>query len=91
MVLHVPSDYRARMWPKDLLCLLWQRQWYVLEQSRLERQLLVIIAQLRNEWSELELQQWWCQPAEQQQSVQRLRRPPGSAYNSVPPFPIIRL
>lgn len=55
-----------------------QRQRAVLEQPRLERQLLVPFAQLADQRQEPELQQWRSQPAEQQQSVQRLR-PQGSA------------
>ena len=61
-----------------LLRLQWQRQRAVLEQPRLERQLLVSFAQLADQRQEPELQQWRSQPAEQQQSVQRLR-PQGSA------------
>ena len=56
-----------------LLPLLRQRQWPVVEQPWLERQLLVSFAQLADERQEPELQQRRSQPAEQQQSVQRLR------------------
>ena len=56
-----------------LLPLLRQRQWSVVEQPWLERQLLVSFAQLADERQEPELQQRRSQPAEQQQSVLRLR------------------
>ena len=56
-----------------LLPLLRQRQWPVVEQPWLERQLLVSFAQLADERQEPELQQRRSQSAEQQQSVQRLR------------------
>lgn len=56
-----------------LLPLLRQRQWPVVEQPWLERQLLVSFAQLADEWQEPELQQRRSESAEQQQSVQRIR------------------
>lgn len=61
-----------------LLRLQRQRQRAVLEQPRLERQLLVSFAQLADQRQEPELQQWRSEHTEQQQSVQRLR-PQGSA------------
>ena len=62
-----------------LLRLQWQRQRAVLEQPRLERQLLESLAQLADQRQEPELQQWRSEPAEQQQSVQRLRSQGGAA------------
>jgi hypothetical protein len=59
-----------------------QRQWVVVEQPRSQWQLLVCLVQLVPQRSEPELQQWWSQPAEQQQSVQRLRRQGGAALIS---------
>ena len=56
-----------------------QRQWVVVEQPRLERQLLVCLVQLVPQRSEPELQQWRSQPAEQQQSVQRFCSQGGAA------------
>ena len=55
-----------------LLRLQRQRQRAVLEQPRLERQLLVPFAQLADQRQEPELQLGRSEPAEQQQSVQRL-------------------
>ena len=62
-----------------LLPLLRQRQWPVVEQPWLERQLLVSFTQLADERQEPELQQRRSEPAEQQQSVQRLRSQGGAA------------
>ena len=68
------------------IALLWQRQWYVLEQPWVDWLLLVKFTVLCYEWSQLELQQWRCQSSEQQQQVQRLCGSGGSALNSEYPF-----
>jgi hypothetical protein len=54
-----------------VLLLLGQRQWPLVEQQRVERQLLVFHLELSPQRKEPELQQWRSQSAEQQQSVQR--------------------
>ena len=78
------------MWPGALLLLLRQRQWPLVEQPRLERQLLVFDVEQRAQRPQSELQLGRSEPAEQQQSVQRVRGASGSAYNSdVHPFSLI--
>ena len=56
-----------------VLLLLGQRQWPLVEQQRVQRQLLVFDVQLSPQRTEPELQQWRSESAEQQQSVQRFR------------------
>ena len=51
---------------------LWQQERDEPEQSRFERQLLVILVELADQRLQLELQFGWCQSREQQQPVQRL-------------------
>ena len=67
------TDSKARQ-GAHFLPLLRQRQWPVVEQPWLERQLLVSFAQLTDERQEPELQRRRREPSEQQQSVQRLCR-----------------
>ena len=69
-----------------LLCLLWQRDRSFVEQSRVQWLLLVFVVQLCTQCSQLELQFGWCQSAEQQQSVQRVRGASSSAYTSKSSF-----
>ena len=87
----IPFGYRKRMQPQ-VLSLLRQRQWLVVEQLWRQWLLLVCLVQLGAQRSELELQQRGRESAEQQQSVQRVCGPGGSAYTSdIPLFATYRL
>jgi hypothetical protein len=55
------------MWPGAILLLLRQRQWSLVEQPRLERQLLVFVVEQRAQRPQSELQLGRSEPAEQQQ------------------------